>query len=101
VILAARLHPSKFQLILCFNIDLKELKDPAIFASCQYKICQYKYYLIDSSTVAINETQIMLEQFNTLTCLYLMIPVSSQCTTRHLDVKSQNWLIQLRLSSES
>ena len=33
VILAARLHTSKFQLILCFNIDLKELKDSAIFAS--------------------------------------------------------------------
>ena len=26
VILAARLYTSKFQLILCFNIDLKELK---------------------------------------------------------------------------
>jgi hypothetical protein len=33
VILAAQLHTSKFQLILCFNIDLKELKDSAIFAS--------------------------------------------------------------------
>jgi hypothetical protein len=33
VILAARLHTSKFQLILCFNIDLKELKDSAIFSS--------------------------------------------------------------------
>jgi hypothetical protein len=33
VILAARLHTSKFQLNLCFNIDLKELKDSAIFAS--------------------------------------------------------------------
>jgi hypothetical protein len=33
VILAAQLHTSKFQLILCFNIDLKELKDSEIFAS--------------------------------------------------------------------
>jgi hypothetical protein len=32
VILAARLYKSKFQLILCFYIDLKELKDSAIFA---------------------------------------------------------------------
>jgi hypothetical protein len=34
VILAARLYTytSKFELILCFNIDLKELKDSAIFA---------------------------------------------------------------------
>ena len=33
VILTARSYTSKFQLILCFNIDLKELKDSAIFAS--------------------------------------------------------------------
>jgi hypothetical protein len=33
VILAAQLHTRKFQLILCFNNDLKELKDSVIFAS--------------------------------------------------------------------
>jgi hypothetical protein len=33
VSLTARSYTSKFQLILCFNIDLKELKDSAVFAS--------------------------------------------------------------------
>ena len=33
VIFNTRSYTSKFQLILCFNIDLKELKDSAIFAS--------------------------------------------------------------------
>jgi hypothetical protein len=33
MIFNARSYTRKFQLILCFNIDLKELKDSAIFAS--------------------------------------------------------------------
>ena len=33
VIFNVRSYISKFQLILCFNIDLKEVKDLAIFAS--------------------------------------------------------------------
>ena len=37
MIFNARSYTSKFQLIPCFNIDLKELKDSAIFASRRRK----------------------------------------------------------------